>query len=157
MLEKKFKMTGSGVLFGSSTTWEKKVCECYSSPSTDCIIKCTRKKALLKLGYTAWRMNRAEDSILILATILLVVAILTISDFPTMFLISMTTCVDQWTDKVQRVVSGVLSVLMALIGFAVFSIRYSMIVPIALVYGTEYLSICLWSLFQLLSNYTFPY
>ena len=40
-------------------------------------------------------MNRAEDSILILATILLVVTILTISDFPTMFLISMTTCVDQ--------------------------------------------------------------
>ena len=69
-------------------------------------------------------MNRAEDSILILATILLVVTILTISDFPTMFLISMTTCVDQWTDKVQRVVSGVLSVLMALIDFAVFSIRY---------------------------------
>ena len=28
-----------------------KTCECYSSPSTDHIVKCTKKEALLKLGY----------------------------------------------------------------------------------------------------------
>ena len=34
--------------FYNATT---KTCECYSSPSTDHIIKCTKKEALLKLGY----------------------------------------------------------------------------------------------------------
>ena len=34
--------------FYNATT---KTCECYSSPSTDKIIKCTKKEALLKLGY----------------------------------------------------------------------------------------------------------
>ena len=34
--------------FYNATT---KTCECYSSPSTDHIVKCTKKEALLKLGY----------------------------------------------------------------------------------------------------------
>ena len=36
-----------------------KECECYSSPSTDHIVKCTKKEALLKLGYC---MTYEEES-----------------------------------------------------------------------------------------------
>ena len=34
--------------FYNSTT---KTCECYSSPSTDHIVRCTKKEAIIKLGY----------------------------------------------------------------------------------------------------------
>ena len=42
--------------FYNATT---KTCECYSSPSTDSIVKCTKKEALLKLGYC---MTYEEES-----------------------------------------------------------------------------------------------
>ena len=42
--------------FYNATT---KTCECYSSPSTDNIVKCTKKEALLKLGYC---MTYEEES-----------------------------------------------------------------------------------------------
>ena len=80
--------------FYNTTT---KTCECYSSPSTDHIVRCGEKEALLKLGYcmtyeegSGFYVNPCTNNVSSLNTT---------KDnhirLPTMFLISMTTCVDQ--------------------------------------------------------------
>ena len=132
-----------------------KICECYSNPSTDHIVRCTEKEALLKLGYC---MTYQEDSgfhVGICKNVKLIVlkqSQITISGFPTMFLTLMITCVDQQTDKIQCVVG----VQMALV---LQSSLLDIHVPTALVYGMECLSIYSWSLyhFKLLSSILLSY